>query len=309
MPFLFRGAVPAAPTGPSMKMSMSLAATATANLVEELSAPASDTVSVIEAAAWLETTQRNVRKWLAQGRLEAGNDAVTGARGVLVRSVQRLLDHQEQISGMSRRQRRRHEVTVRSTPRSRTRDVAGERTEDPNPHRFPPLMAVLEEVEDFRRQQGRRYQLSTLLAVSSCAVLCGCRSFASINSWCQNQRALLQQFFEMDSLPTSHTLYLVFNGLDRSRLEAGLTEWAMGALKTLDLGAGRPPRSLYIRDGHILPGRYSSRIPGLVALTELGERLGLQEGAAGGIGPLDGAGAQMLRILLFEGSHRAAPAF
>ena len=291
-----------------MKMSMSLAATATAKLVEELSGAACDTVSVIEAATWLGTTQRNVRKWLAQGQLEAGLDVVTGVKGVLICSVQNFEERHEAEASLSRRQRNRHLVNLRGTRRARSRE-SGPAGQPETPPRCAPLMAMLEEVEDSRRRQGRRYQLSALLAMTSCAVLCGCRSFSSISTWCENQRSLLQQFFEVDAVPTSHTLHLVFRGLDRTRLEAGLTEWALSALRTLDPGMERPPRSLYIRDGRILPGRYSSRIPGLVALTELGERIGLQEAGPGRIKQLDGAGVQLLRVLLFEGSQWSSPSF
>jgi len=291
-----------------MKMSMSLAATATAKLVEELSGPSCDTVSVIEAATWLGTTQRNVRKWLAQGQLEAAIDAVTGARGVLVHSLHNFRVRAEEDAAVSRRQRNRHVVTVRSGRGVKSREAVPGAPSELLPSCVP-LMAVLEEVEDYRRRQGRRYQLPTLLAITSCAVLCGCRSFASISKWCENQRSLLQQFFEVDAVPTPHTLHLVFSGLDRVRLEAGLTEWALSALKTLDLGMERSPRSLYNRDGRILPGRYSSRIPGLVALTELGARLGLQEDGAGRIAPLESDGAHLLRVLLFEGTKSTSAVF
>jgi len=49
------------------------------------------------------------------------------------------------------------------------------------------LLSFLASVPDPRSRHGRQHPLAAILALVSCAILCGARSYAAIAQWAQDQ--------------------------------------------------------------------------------------------------------------------------
>ncbi len=91
-----------------------------------------------------------------------------------------------------------------------------------------PLIAVLAEVPDFRKSQGRRYSLASILALACAATLCGYKSYGAMAEWSQHYgRDLAQRLgFKDGKTPSVGTLHTIFRHLDKQALETVLCGWA-----------------------------------------------------------------------------------
>ena len=84
------------------------------------------------------------------------------------------------------------------------------------------LRETLDLVPDFRSSQGRRHSLGAILALATCAMLCGARSLYAIAQWGRDQGGATAQLlgFSQEKTPCVATLHRVFKGLDVAAFEA-----------------------------------------------------------------------------------------
>ena len=85
-----------------------------------------------------------------------------------------------------------------------------------------PLREALDLVPDFRSNQGRRHSLGAILALATCAMLCGARSLYAIAQWGRDQGGATAQLlgFSQEKTPCVATLHRVSKGLDVEAFEA-----------------------------------------------------------------------------------------
>ena len=89
------------------------------------------------------------------------------------------------------------------------------------------LRETLDLVPDFRSSQGRRHSLGAILALATCAMLCGARSLYAIAQWGRDQGGATAQLlgFSQEKTPCVATLHRVFKGLDVAAFEAEVGNW------------------------------------------------------------------------------------
>jgi hypothetical protein len=119
------------------------------------------------------------------------------------------------------------------------------------------LRAALETLPDVRRGQGRVHPLGGMLALSVCALLCGCRSLYAIGQWGQDCgpeiRAALGLRAERG--PSVPTLHRAFRALDHAAFERVLTDWFAAQ--------GLAPDEALAIDGKTLRGIHGEEIAGV----------------------------------------------
>src|SRR5215471_12542897 len=137
-----------------------------------------------------------------------------------------------------------------------------------------PLIEVLAEIPDFRRQRGQRHPLVAILALACSAMLCGYRSYTAIAEWGRHYGAhLVQALGFTHRSPCAATLHTVLRHVDREAVEATLGAWAEGLL-------GEAPRTEEVEDavaidGKTLRGSQQQGPPGAHLLSALAHRVGL----------------------------------
>ena len=89
------------------------------------------------------------------------------------------------------------------------------------------LREALDLVPDFRSSQGRRHSLGAILALATCAMLCGARSLYAIAQWGRDQGGATAQLlgFSQEKTPCVATLHRVFKDLDVAAFEAEVGNW------------------------------------------------------------------------------------
>ena len=120
------------------------------------------------------------------------------------------------------------------------------------------LRETLDLVPDFRSSQGRRHSLGAILALATCAMLCGARSLYAIAQWGRDQGGATAQLlgFSQEKTPCVATLHRVFKGLDVAAFEAEVGNWLANSGVEAD-----DPLSL---DGKTLRGSTAKRYPGSI---------------------------------------------
>ena len=84
------------------------------------------------------------------------------------------------------------------------------------------LRETLDLVPDFRSSQGRRHSLGAILALATCAMLCGARSLYAIAQW-QDQGGATAQLFGVSARRSNHPrghppIRVLLQGLDSGGL-------------------------------------------------------------------------------------------
>lgn len=93
------------------------------------------------------------------------------------------------------------------------------------------LFAAFAAVPDPRHRQGRRHRLPAILAMTTTAILAGCKSLEAISQWGRvnlvpNRPLLLRFGFTSFTTPCPSQLHEVFKALDVAALEELLGAWA-----------------------------------------------------------------------------------
>ncbi len=131
------------------------------------------------------------------------------------------------------------------------------------------LKEALELVPDTRSRQGRRHSLGAILALATCAMLCGARSLYAIAQWGRDQGGATAQLlgFSRERTPCVATLHRVFKGLDVAGFEAVMGNW---------LGnTGVAPDDPLSLDGKTLRGIHGQELPGVHLVSAYASRAGV----------------------------------
>lgn len=138
-----------------------------------------------------------------------------------------------------------------------------------------PLIEVLAEIPDFRKDRGKRHPLSAILGLACVAMLCGYRTYCAMAEWGRNYGSTWARAlgFTHEKTPCAATLHTIFRSLDRQLLEAQLGAWAEGVLAATPNGDASD-EGIAI-DGKTLRGSRKQGAPGVHLLSALSHRLGL----------------------------------
>jgi predicted transposase YbfD/YdcC len=114
-----------------------------------------------------------------------------------------------------------------------------------------PLIEVLQEVPDFRKSRGKRYQLAAVLALACVATLCGYKSYGAIAEWGGHygEKLVRKLGFDKGKTPSVGTLFTILSNLDWNALELKLAGWLQ---EIVALKAGTTPCLSF--DGKTLRG-------------------------------------------------------
>src|SRR5215475_602866 len=94
-----------------------------------------------------------------------------------------------------------------------------------------PLIEVLAEIPDFRKNHGKRHPLVAILALACSAMLCGYRSYTAIAEGGRHYGApLVHALGFTHRAPCVATLHTVLRRVEREVLEAKLGAWAEALL-------------------------------------------------------------------------------
>lgn len=129
------------------------------------------------------------------------------------------------------------------------------------------LMEALDGVADPRSRHGRRYQLTAMLALGVCAMLCGARSLYAIAQWGREHRKVARALgFDRGVTPCVATWHLLFKRLDRAALERVLGQWFQdqGVVEGEALAV----------DGKTLRGIHGEEVPGVHLVAAYAHRRG-----------------------------------
>jgi hypothetical protein len=119
------------------------------------------------------------------------------------------------------------------------------------------LRAALETLPDVRRGQGKVHPLGGMLALSVCALLCGCRSLYAISQWGRECEPEIRVALGLrrERGPSVATLHRAFRSLDHVAFEQALGEWFTQQ--------GLAPDEALAIDGKTLRGIHGEEIPGV----------------------------------------------
>ena len=137
-----------------------------------------------------------------------------------------------------------------------------------------PLIEVLAEIPDFRRNRGKRHPLGAILALACSAMLCGYRSYTAMAEWGRHYGAhLVRALGFTHRAPCAATLHTVLRRVDREAVEAQLGAWAEGLLgEAPQPEAGEDAIAI---DGKTLRGSQKQGAPGVHLLSAFAHRLGV----------------------------------
>ncbi len=136
----------------------------------------------------------------------------------------------------------------------------------------PSLYTALNGVSDFRRGQGKRYPLVSVLCFGVAATLCGYKSYGAMAEWGKNYGPELVSAlgFTKGRVPSVGTLFTVFSRVDKAALESALNAWAESVLAVLPEEA-----SALAGDGKVLRGSLGQGAAETTLLSIVSQRLGL----------------------------------
>lgn len=90
------------------------------------------------------------------------------------------------------------------------------------------LLAALGAVPDPRAARGLRHRLETILALATCGVLAGCRSFVALGEWVGNAAddVVAALGISTDQVPSESTIRRTVQRLDGDAMDAVIGSWA-----------------------------------------------------------------------------------
>jgi hypothetical protein len=107
--------------------------------------------------------------------------------------------------------------------------------ETPLQEPIPSLWDYLQKVVDFRKNQGKRYQLASILALGIMATMCGYKSYSAMAEWGKNYGTELAKKLGMKNgkTPSVGTFFTVFSNVDKDSLEQQVGLWCSDTIRKL----------------------------------------------------------------------------
>lgn len=95
-----------------------------------------------------------------------------------------------------------------------------------------PIVSLLGKVREFpdpRSSLGKRHPFETVLCISVCAVICGCRTYRAIGDWSTSlSKEELRRFgSERDRPPSEPTIRRVLQRIDADKFDNYIGEWLL----------------------------------------------------------------------------------
>lgn len=117
------------------------------------------------------------------------------------------------------------------------------------------LLEYLRKIPDFRRSQGRRYDLASILLVAILASISGANSYRDIKIFCKTHFRTLKKTFDIHwwSVPSYCSIRNIIQGVDGQKLEEVFREYSATLSKRL------PEKIEYLAcDGKSLRGSFDN---------------------------------------------------
>lgn len=91
-----------------------------------------------------------------------------------------------------------------------------------------PLVEILAEIADFRKEKGKRHPLSAVLALACVGIMCGAKGYCAMAEWGRNYGKEISKAlgFTHEKTPCAATFCNIFRKLDIKLMESKLGEWA-----------------------------------------------------------------------------------
>ena len=137
------------------------------------------------------------------------------------------------------------------------------------------LLEAFEFVPDPRSARGKRHPLTSVLAMLSVAMLCGCRSLYAVIQWGQEHPDEIDELgLAKHGAPSIGMMHNLLKRLDAAGFEAALRNWTASLAAGL---RGSDPDCLehVAIDGKTLRGSHGHELPGVHLLAAWAVRLGL----------------------------------
>ena len=171
-----------------------------------------------------------------------------------------------------------------------------------------PLIEILSEIPDSRKEKGKRHPLSSILALACVAMMCGCKTYSAIAQWGRDydQRFIKALGFTHVKTPCAATFCNVFCNIAIKIMESKLGQWAtsIGADASDQEGSQKESQEEAISiDGKTLKGSLKQGSSITHLLSAVSHKLGLTlaqcsvDKGTNEIGTID----EILKNLVLEG--------
>ncbi len=116
------------------------------------------------------------------------------------------------------------------------------------------LFQFLSGIEDYRRKEGRRYQLAEILEFSILAILSGAKSYRNIEQFIRKRYSLLNDSYSLNwkRLPSYTTIRNIICNTPQSNLENAFREFS----KTLESTNPEKDMAAVSVDGKVIRGSF-----------------------------------------------------